>query len=188
MNARRVLSGSALVMVLAGCGLPPSGRVTTVDPTTVPFRLLQSSPPSSATSRPHGPTTQVYLVAHDHLATVPRRVVGQNIPAEAVRSLLNGATTMETTRGLTSDIPTETRLISLDLKGPVATVDLSEQFGTVGGTDQVLAVAQVVYTLTASTYINAVRFAINGKLIEVPNGSGSLAYTPRSRSDYHGLS
>jgi spore germination protein GerM len=88
---------------------------------------------------------------------------------------------------LTSDVPSGTRLISLDLSGPVATVDLSSPLGTVGGSDQVLAVAQIVYTLTASRYIDSVRFAINGKAIEVPDSSGSLAKTPRGRADYRRL-
>jgi spore germination protein GerM len=68
--------------------------------------------------------------------------------------------------------------------GNVATVDVSSEFGTVGGSDQVLAVAQIVYTLTSSRYIDSVRFAINGNPTEVPDGSGSLSGTPRTRKDY----
>jgi len=114
-------------------------------------------------------------------------VFGANVPAEAVRLLLTGPEPAEAAHGLTTDIPSGTRLISLDLTGPVAKVDLSAEFGTVGGSEQVLAVAQIVYTLTASRYIDAVSFAISGKPIEVPDGSGSLSRTPRNRQDYRNL-
>jgi hypothetical protein len=184
MKPLRLVALASAVMAVTGCGLPASGHVVRVDPHGVPFGLLATAPTGSATPPPRGPVTDVYFVQGDRLATTPRRVVGENIPAEAVRLLITGPTPAESQRGVTSDVPTQTRLISLDLNGPVATVDLSSEFGTVGGSDQVLAVAQIVYTLTASRYIDSVRFAINGKLSEVPDGSGSLSIAPRSRADY----
>ena len=116
-----------------------------------------------------------------------RRVVGENVPAEAVRALIVGPTSAESARGLATDVPTQTRLVSLDVAGSVATVDLSGEFVNLWGFDQVLAVAQFVYTLTASRYIDAVRFAIDGKHIEVPDASGSLSARPRDRNDYKPL-
>jgi spore germination protein GerM len=184
VNPRWAAATVAAAALAAGCGLPTSGHIERMDPSAVPFGLLRTAPPGTPAPAPRGPVTDVYFVQGERLVTAARRVVGENIPAEAVRLLLAGPTTTEAARGLTSDVPAQTRLISLDLSGPVATVDLSSEFGTVGGSDQVLAVAQIVYTLTASRYIDAVRFAINGKPTEVPDGSGSLAGTPRTRRDY----
>jgi spore germination protein GerM len=178
---------AALGLAAGGCGLPASGHVDRMDPATVPFHLLATAPPGTPEPPARGPATFVYFVRQDRLATTPRRVFGENVPAEALRLLLDGPSAQEATRGLTSDVPGQTRLVSLDLSGPVATVDLSPEFGTVGGSEQVLAVAQIVYTLTASRFIDTVRFAINGKPIEVPDGSGSLASAPRSRDDYRQL-
>jgi spore germination protein GerM len=179
---------AALLAVLAlaagGCGLPGPGGVDRVERESVPFGLLETTPPGAPTARPRGPVAQVYFVRDQRLVAIARRVVGDNGPSEAVRMLLQGPTAEEAAVGVTSDVPARTRLISLDLSGRVATVDLTADFGTVGGSEQVLAVAQLVYTLTGSRFIDSVRFAINGKPTEVPNGSGSLSSVPRTRHDY----
>jgi spore germination protein GerM len=177
----------ALALAAGGCGLPAPGDVDRVDPATVPFGLLDTTAPGAPTAAPRGPVAQVFFVRDQRLVAIPRRVVGENVPSEAVRLLLEGPTAVEAAAGVTSDVPARTRLISLDLTGHVVTVDFTDEFGTVGGSDQVLAVAQLVYTLTASRYIESVRFAINGKPTEVPNGSGSLSSAPRTRHDYRGL-
>ncbi|HET7309857.1 MAG TPA: GerMN domain-containing protein [Mycobacteriales bacterium] len=184
MMWRRLVAASTVVVSAGGCGLPASGHIVRVDPTTVPFGLLHTAEPGTPGPQAVGPRTSVFFVRSDRLSVGPRRVVGDNVPAEAVRLLLDGPSPAEAARGLTTDVPAGTRLVSLDLSGPVATVDLSSEFGTLGGSEQVLAVAQIVYTLTASRYIDSVRFAINGKPTEVPDGSGSLADTPRTRHDY----
>lgn len=184
-RGRLVAALAVAALTATGCGLP-AHQVTRLDPDSVPFGLLNTAPPS-VPAQGRGPQATVYLVDGGRLVTVARRVVGENVPAEAARALMEGPTTAESARGLTTDVPTPTHLISLDLTGSVATVDLSSEFGDLGGSDQVLAVAQFVYTLTASPYIDAVRFAIDGKPIEVPDASGSLSAQPRTRSDYRTL-
>lgn len=179
-----VWAALALMPVLAACGLPSTGQAKTIDPSGVPFGLLSPSPADLASPQAQGRPTAVYFVRDDRLVTALRRVDGENAPAEIVRMLLEGPTREESAANITSDIPEGTRLVSLDVVGSMATVDLSNQFGTAGGSDQVLAVAQMVYTLTTTGQIRTVQFAIDGKVIEVPDGSGSLASTPRSRADY----
>jgi spore germination protein GerM len=179
---KRWLALLALLGV-AACGLPVSSPPHRIAPSTVPYGLLdlqQATPRATAS----GPTVSVYLVDGDRLVARPRQITGLNEPAEALRSLLAGPTPAESRRGLVSDIPAQTRLYSLDLQGSIATVDLSPTFGTSGGSQQVLAVAQIVYTITASRYIDAVRFSVDGRPIEVPNGSGSLGSAARTRADY----
>lgn len=182
MKRRRLML--ATLAAATSCGLPTSSHVDRVNPRNVPFELLSPTPGSTATPQSRGPITSIYLIKGARLAPLQRHVVGTNVPAEAVRLLLQGPDGRESAQGFTTDVPTQTRLISLDLTGPVATVDLSDEFGTLGGSDQVAAVAQIVYTLTASRYIDAVRFAINGKLADAPDGRGSLAATPRTRADF----
>ncbi|HWC34564.1 MAG TPA: GerMN domain-containing protein [Mycobacteriales bacterium] len=172
-----------VLLGVASCGLPASGKVHRIDSSTVPYGLLASrfATPSAP---PTGPHAVVYLVEGHHLVARQRQITGLNVPAEALRSLLAGPTPAESAHGLASDIPAQTHLYSLDLQGTVATVDLSATFGAAGGSQQVLAVAQIVYTATASRYIDAVRFVLNGRPIEVPNGTGSLAPGPRTRADF----
>ena len=184
---RRLLALLTVALACGGCGIPASGVPKPIAAASVPFNLLGTEqvgaqPPSL------GPATLVYYVRKDRLAPVTRHISGSNVPAASVRMILTGPTSPEANDGLTSDVPARTRLVSLDVTGTVATVDLSKEFGTIGGSDQVLAVAQIVYTVTASRYINAVSFAINGRLVAVPDGSGSLSVSPRGRADYRALS
>lgn len=180
----RRLVGLALVLAAAaGCGLP-SHSLHEVDPATLPSGLLRAN--ASTTPTPSGPPARVYFVVGTRLVSEIRRVVGLNVPSESLRALLLGPTPVESAAGVASEIPPQTRLISLDLRGKVALVDLGTDFGSAGGSQQVLAVAQIVYTLTASRLINAVEFSIDGRRIEVPDGSGSLSTAPRTRSDYGG--
>jgi spore germination protein GerM len=185
--ARLAVIGTLVALTAGGCGLPPSGTVTRVDPTTVPYQLLESSPPNPTNQDSGGRPVRIYLVAGDRLVSAKRQVFGNNVPSAAVRSLFLGPSPLETRRGLTSDVPAQTHLISLDVRGATATLDLTSAFGTVGGTAQVLAVAQIVYTVTSTRDIKSVRISINGKPVEVPNGTGSLSSAPRSRSDYRSL-
>lgn len=183
---RRLLAVVTVAVACGGCGIPTSGVPKPIAAASVPFNLLGTEqvgaqPPSL------GPATLVYYVRKDRIAPVTRHISGSNVPAASVRMILSGPTSPEANDGLASDIPARTRLISLDVTGTVATVDLSKEFGTIGGSDQVLAVAQIVYTVTTSRYINAVSFAINGHRVEVPDGSGSLSMTPRARADYRTL-
>lgn len=178
-------AAAALMLLATGCSAGGPSGVQHVDPEDVPFGLLSTSPTSAV--EPRGPRATIYLVRDDHLARTSASVASSNQPADAVRVLLTGPSTSQTAAGLSTAIPSQTRLISLDVSGTVGTIDLNNAFGDVGGGQQILAVAQLVYTLTASPDITAVRFAIEGKLTEVPDGSGSLADTPRSRSDYQQL-
>ncbi|HVT64240.1 MAG TPA: GerMN domain-containing protein [Mycobacteriales bacterium] len=170
-------------LAATSCGVPGPGHAHLIDRSTVPYGLLDSRPLTPSPPR-SGPTAPIYLVDGDRLVARSRRITGLNVPAEALRSLLVGLTPAESADGLVSDVPAQTRLYSLDLEGSVATVDLSATFGAAGGSQQVLAVAQIVYTVTASRYIKAVRFSLAGRPIEVPNGSGSLAPGARSRADF----
>lgn len=188
MNARRLVAIAIIVVTAAAsCGLPARNHVTTVDSTSVPFGLLRPTPVSSANAGPGGHPVHIFLIEGTRLVAADRRVLSANVPSSTVRVLFLGPLPAETKHGLTSDIPAQTHLVSLDLKGTTATLDLTGEFGTVGGTAQVLAVAQIVYTLTAFQYIHSVRIEINGKPVEAPNGSGSLSYAARSRSDYHSV-
>ena len=185
-TTRRWLLLSLLVALLAGCA-PDTGHVHRVAPSSVPFGLMSISRSSGASDVPRGPTTRVYLLHGGRLKAAVRRIVGANVPAEAMRSLLAGPTESESAAGLDTAIPPETHLLSLDVSTGIATVDLSTEFGALGGDNQTDAVAQIVYTITASPYIDAVRFDINGRPIEVPDGTGSLSATPKRRDDYPAL-
>jgi spore germination protein GerM len=149
--------------------------------------LLQPTEVNTATEGSGGRSVRIFLVSNDRLVAATRQVVGTNVPSAALRSLFLGPTSLETKHGITSDVPAETHLISLDVDGTTARLDLTQAFGTVGGTAQVLAVAQIVYTVTSTQDIQFVRISIDGKPVEVPNATGSLSSAVRSRSDYRAV-
>ncbi len=76
---------------------------------------------------------------------------------------------------------------SIVVSAGVATVDLSAAVTALGGDDQLLAVAQIVCTLTALPGVGQVSFAVEGVPVEVPRGDGSLVAQPVSRDDYTSL-
>jgi hypothetical protein len=179
------VAGALLVAAaaLAGCA-PGTGRVHHVPDSDVPFGLMSPTHTGTGSTPPRGPLARIYLLRGDRLAPVSRRVVGANLPAEAVRELLKGPDPADIARGVSTAVPANTHLLSLDVAGGTATVDLSTEFGALGGDLQTEAVAQIVYTITDSRFVRAVRFAINGKPIEVPDGTGSLSATAMQRSNY----
>jgi spore germination protein GerM len=56
-----------------------------------------------------------------------------------------------------------------------------------GGDEQLLAVAQLVCTLTARPGVGPVSFTLEGAPVDVPTGDGSLTSGPVSRDDYADL-
>lgn len=186
MTRSRALAAlvAALALLLCGCAPAPSTRLHSVDPADVPLQLLSPMPSQSVSQQPNGVLTKIYLVSSDTLRAVTRRVSAFDEPSDAIHELLAGPSSAEAAAGLTSDIPTGTWLRSVGVAGGVATIDLSQQFGDLGGAAQVLAVAQLVCTVTELSPASAVRFAVAGTPIEVPDGTGSLSFSPRTRSDY----
>jgi spore germination protein GerM len=69
----------------------------------------------------------------------------------------------------------------------VGTVDLGGSFGQVGGQEQILAVAQLVFTATSVPGIVKVQFTLGGRPVEVPAGDGTLTQGPLGRSDFPSL-
>ena len=67
-------------------------------------------------------------------------------------------------------------------------IELPISFESLGGQDQQVAAAQIVFTVTTFTGIKGVRFLVGGQVAHVPTGDGSLTRgpstegsTPRSR-------
>ena len=88
-------------------------------------------------------------------------------------ALLDGPTSRETERAISSEIPPQTRLLQVRVVDSVAEVNLSREFQTAGSSESVLLrVAQVVRTLTSTKGVSSVRFLIDGESVGVPTDSG----------------
>jgi len=180
----------AVVLIVAGCGIPTEDHAATAGPEEVPFGLLTDEPrqPPATAVPPAGPTVEIYLLegGGDRLAAVRRTIEEADI-SDVIAALLAGPSDVEADRGLSSALPEGDVVQSLELSGGVAAVDLSPVFGVLDGTTQKLAIAQLVYTLTARPGIGRISFTLSGQPVEIPRGDGALTSGSVSRDSYREL-
>jgi spore germination protein GerM len=117
--------------------------------------------------------------------------VARLAPSGALSSRLDvlaeGPTPAEASSGLRSALPGPEAVTSVDLSGGVARVDLSRDFTELSGSDQLLAIAQMVFTLTERADVARVGFTLDGEPVQVPRGDGTLTSDPVARADYGDL-
>lgn len=166
-----------LAVVLTACGGP---AVTVLPESELPEDVYGSPQPESLTDLPDN--TTVYLVHEGRLVAADRRLPPEapSLPVAAIDALLLGPSGVWRTT-----IPDGTRVLSVDIDGVVATVNLSDEFEhSAPGGRLALRVAQVVYTLTETPQVGAVRFEIEGSPTAVPIGPGQVVQRPVTRADY----
>lgn len=170
-----VLAGLALV--LAGCGIRPESRPT---PITVPTATATPDTPGES----GGPReVVVYLVEDERLVAVERQVETVSL-ANRLGLLLAGPLPAEATQGVTTSVPPQSlRPVVVDATSGVAYVEATAVFTEVVGANQLLAVAQVVWTVTEAPRTNKVSITVNGEPLEVPTDDG-LSRVPVTRDQY----
>ncbi|MGZ4120785.1 MAG: GerMN domain-containing protein [Actinomycetota bacterium] len=177
---RAVVSLLALAATASACA-GPAGAVA-IPSDEVPFSVARSAEPE----RPTAPTARYTLsfIRRGHLVDVPRDL-STRAPQESVMiALLDGPTDREGERGITTEIPPETRLLQVEVVNRVAQVNLSREFQTAGSSESVLLrVGEVVRTLTSSKGVDAVSFLIDGIPVSVPTDTG-VVERPVTAADY----
>jgi spore germination protein GerM len=191
-----------LIVVLAGlaaCGSDDDEQATTSTSAVVADETATASAPDStpttATTPSEGSitivgTTQfvdVYFVQGNGYAT-PAAVAVPATPdlaADAIRALIAGPTVAQRAAGLSSEVPTDTRLLGLSIDDGLARIDFSEEFEVGGGTFTMTArLAQVVYTLTEFSTIDQVEFWLEGEPVTSFSSEGLILDGPVGRLDY----
>lgn len=186
------LTGPALVVAvvaLAACGAPTSERVEIADPQDVPFGLLEPDRVPVALQPGPGAVVRIHLFDPDRsaLVAVTRQVARSGVDA-IVRELEAEPTDAESSIGLRSALIDIDAVAAVDVEGSTAVVGLHESFTSLGGSEQVVAIAQLVYTLTARPDIEQVSVTIDGESVEVPRDDGTLTRNPLTRADYASFS
>jgi hypothetical protein len=117
------------------------------------------------------------------LREVPRT---QAVGTAAMRALLEGPTAAESgERTISSAVPAGSRLLGLTVEGGIATVDLSSEFESGGGSMSIFVrLGQVVYTLTQFPTVQSVAFEIEGRPVTVFSSEGIILDGPVGRDDY----
>ncbi|MCU1377870.1 MAG: hypothetical protein JWN29_853 [Acidimicrobiales bacterium] len=183
---------TAVLLLVVACGVPGDNTPQTIAAKDVPYKLLAPTAENTTTTQPSAFTATVrvtiYLADADgKLQGVRRLITAPATPAKAVASLLNGPSKEEADR-LHSAITTDTKLLGID--GPadgLITLDLSHHLLDITGRQQILALAQLVFTVTSLQSVDRVLFQIDGANVEVPNGDGKLTASPLGGLSYRDL-
>lgn len=199
----RLLAATALVTAFAACSDDETATTstTTSTSTTSTVQPSSSAPATSApsttapatsapsTNAPATDTTtttapadvdvRVYFLSGERLAIRNRDVAGPAVLHAALDELLAGPPT-----DLITAIPEGTELRGVDLDDGTATVDLTGEFASGGGTLSMTArVAQVVFTATQFDNVDEVVFWLDGEPIDALGGEGLIMEDPWSRDD-----
>ncbi len=150
----------------------------------VPFDLLNPEPPPLVPPSPGPATEQVSLcfVREGHLVFVTHELPLPVTLATTVEAL---AAPPPTTRPPVRTALTDPSIVrDVRVLGGIARVDLLPSVSTLPADQQLLAVAQIVCTLTGRPGVGQVSFTLEGAPLAVPKGDGSLVTSPVARDDY----
>jgi len=166
---------AAVVLAVTGCGVPLQDD---------PVALQAASTPSPVSPSPGGSSVvRVYLVKDARLVEEVRRA---DDPSEqsALDLLTDGPTTAEKVVGTTTALaPGE---YAVEDSGLATVIDVPVQFTQVAGDLQLLAAAQLVWTVTDRRPRSAVQVTFQGEPIELPTDQGLTIDLVR-RSDYRSV-
>ena len=191
-----LVAAALAVLALVGCGYdsgvkdggpvtttpatePPTSTVTTG--TTVPNEVT-----TTTTTKAETVDVLVFFMRGEYVAPVRRHVPAtKEVAKAAMQELITGPTSEEKAAGFTTALPDRTLFLGIALNGSVATVDLSKEYESGGGTMSMTArLGQVVYTLTQFPTVDSVLFKLDGKPVEVFSGEGLILDHPVTRADY----
>jgi Spore germination protein len=123
------------------------------------------------------------------LVAVLREVPGTKaVATAAVNAVLAGPSASEAGRSITTAIPDGSQLLGITIESGVATVNLSKEFESGGGSASVLTrLGQMVYTLTQFPKVTSVVFQIEGETRTTFSSEGVVLDKPVTRADYVAL-
>jgi hypothetical protein len=174
-SARSVLV--ALALLVSACGVTGQDRPE-------PLEVDRPTPATTtAPTRAGDAALEIFFVRDQRLAPAARS--GTRADAVLALELLRaGPSSTEAAGGLVTALPSQDVAVGEpDAGSGSLTVSVSREFTGITGNSQLLAVAQVVWTLTQFPGVRSVRFEEDGAPLEVPT-DGGLTSLPVGRGDY----
>jgi Sporulation and spore germination/Immunoglobulin-like domain of bacterial spore germination len=167
----------------------PSGDVAGTTAGTEATGSGQTGVSSTSTGSTGLVTYQVWFTREESLFMVTRtQQATPRIGSAALEALLAGPDTREQAAAVGSQIPSGTQLLGLSVDNSVATVDLTSEFESGGGSASMnMRIAQVVYTLTQFPTVKGVLFELDGRRVDVLGGEGVIVDQPVTRKDFRSL-
>ncbi|MEZ5235149.1 MAG: GerMN domain-containing protein [Acidimicrobiales bacterium] len=167
-----------------GCGVPLQDRATYIPPDQVPYDLgATTAPPTTAPDAATHLAT-LYFVLDDELVAVQRPVSTPPVARTAVELLLQPLSDAEASLGLRRALSDPTLVDTVSSSGTSAQVELTDDFLLLPAREQLLALGQLVLTLTGLDEVARVRFTLDREPLSVPTASGSVADGAVARDDY----
>jgi hypothetical protein len=175
-----------LVLLVPSCGEgDEDGRSATTATSSTTTTTAQET---TSTDEPAASVVRAYFLRAERVGPVGRDANGTDVAADAMEGLLAGPTSTEQQLGFSTTVPDGTALLGVRIDDQIATVDLSREFTTGGGSASMMGrIAQVVYTLTQFPTVAGVRFEIEGEPLTVLGGEGIMLDTPQTRADWEDL-
>ena len=188
--------GAAVAVLLAGCGIPTESAARSISHSQVPYHLLSPTAPTVTT-----PTLNSFVTINVYFTVTNKSVVKEPrfIPPPAasltavIDALLKGPKLSELQTGVQTSLDSGVKLLSAHVADGIAKVNFNPAFADISGYQQVLAVAQVVWTVATwpggalhGTGIG-VEFEIGGFEIQVPLSTGRLVTGPVHLKQYASL-
>ncbi len=165
---------------------------TSVAASTVPSATVPAATTTTLTTAPATTSTRaadlvdvkVYFLRGERLAIAHRQVPAPAVLRGAMVELLAGPTAEELAAGLFTVVPSGTELLDLNLADGLATVDLSSDYESGGGSLSMMArIAQVIFTATQFDNSDRVLFWLDGHPIDYLGGEGLVLDEPQARMD-----
>ena len=154
-----LIAAAAVVVAAAGCSIG-----TDSEPRALAVSTTTTSAPAAPTSG--GASAQLWYLRDGSL--VPAAVsLPDHTVSTTIGALFDTTDAAVKSQKLTSSVPIDTELSSVDLNEGTLTVDLSKEFDNVVGPSRQLAIAQIVLTATEFPNVSRVRFKVDGKPVQV---------------------
>lgn len=177
---RPALVSGAAALLLTGCGIGPQDDpvIVSVPPQTalpVPTTFVSGVPLS----------VQVYLLQGAHLYRVTRTVP----PGPGIQPTLSAISAPlspdERDQGLRSALPPSVTPLEGSISGgDIARITVPAGFDRLPVQEQINALGQIVFTVTADTLATGVQLVEDTKPVAMPDASGQLQNRPLTREDY----
>jgi spore germination protein GerM len=185
VNRPAVVTALALAGLLSACAVGVDETPRDIDQGTIVLR-------NGSDAAQAGGAGRIYLTVPGVTGEPTRlRSVARDVPDDpdaVVAALLAGPNTDEFADQLRSAVPDGLQVLSLQRRpGGVLELDVTDEIQQLSGDAQVLALAQIVYTMSDLDGVTSVRISVNGQSVQWPDGSGELSVGPLTVYDFPGL-
>jgi spore germination protein GerM len=177
-----------LMLLIAGCSVAADNAPRDIEPGALELDAQDQSNVGQAA----GGTGRIYLLSPDVPGEPPRlqsvaRAIGEDVDA-VMAALLAGPNTTEFVDRYRSGLPTGMRVLDITRRSRgVVLLDVDDAIATLRGDDLILALAQIVYTLSDVSGVDAVAITVEGTAARWPAGNGELQEDPLTVYDFPGL-